>query len=61
MIKSRVLDKHLVEVKIENKKIFEEQNLKCYFFIPKSLDINEYTYPKEIFHRHLHNEIYLHS
>jgi hypothetical protein len=61
MLSVQVLDKYLIEVKLEHNKSQRHHYFKCHFFIPNSLDINEYTYPKSLFHRHLHNEICLYS
>ncbi|MCG7584688.1 hypothetical protein [Photobacterium sp. OFAV2-7] len=61
MVSIETLDKNLIELKLALPKSVENIQLDCYLFIPKILDLNEYTYPSELFYRHLHNEQYLYT
>lgn len=61
MVSIEALDQNLIELKLALPKETQHIQLDCYFFVPKILDLNEYTYPTELFYRHLHNEQYLYT
>ncbi|MCY9852635.1 hypothetical protein [Vibrio mediterranei] len=61
MVSIEALDQNLIELKLALPKDTQDVQLDCYFFVPKILDLSEYTYPTELFYRHLHNEQYLYT